>query len=369
MPKSVTIADTGETVQFPDTVGEDEMLQSISQFRQQNQQAQNFQNQHPLAQGLQQLVGPQFGFQPPTQNEFKIPVVPGNTFGMKPETLNNTLGIIQNTQNSNAAERIRQRVQMEQEMEREKDRSQQLKLEQQRMKNEMMMEKMREQREAAKLKAEGEKGSIYNTTDGPIWAGMGPSGPTARAIPVEGRAGATGKFKPLPGGAETALINGKLTTAYTLYNEETGETKFIELGATPADNVELQLIETVDEAGRPSRRFVRKEEGASYPMPPKPESRAGQLAPRDMINLAKQSAQTRFMAQVQTDPDLVYQGDDGKLYATTKGADLMRRLESEEYNILSTQQGGGGGGAGNQPTVGGSMPTTIDRDTGIVITD
>lgn len=139
---------SGKIVTFPPNVPDDQILRDAMQLDQVDQDVNAFENQHPLAKGLQQLVGPQFGFQPPQPAEYKIPVVPGNTFGMTPQTLNNTLGIIQNTQNSNAAERIRQRVQIEQEMEREKDRAQQLKLEQQRLKNQQMMEKMRMQQEA-----------------------------------------------------------------------------------------------------------------------------------------------------------------------------------------------------------------------------
>ena len=266
---------SGKIVTFPPNVPDDQILRDAMQLDQVDQDVNAFENQHPLAKGLQQLVGPQFGFQPPQPAEYKIPVVPGNTFGMTPQTLNNTLGIIQNTQNSNAAERIRQRVQIEQEMEREKDRAQQLKLEQQRLKNQQMMEKMRMQQEAAMEKEKQGRGTVFSGTGGtPVWAGVDPNTgqPFARAIPVEG-ADARTKFQPV-GTPQTIkdAATGQPALVQLLV-DDFGNQKLITIGSTQAEQQEVKLINTVDSNGNPVQAFVPVQAGAAYPTSPQDSTR------------------------------------------------------------------------------------------------
>lgn len=349
---------SGEMAVFPADMPDDAITNNITQFQTQQQRVQEFDNQHPLAKGLMQLVGPQFGFQPPTKDEFQIPVVPGNTFGMTPETLNSTLGVIQNTQNMNAAERIRQRVQLEKEMEQEKDRAQQLKLEQQRMKNEQMMEKMRLQLQKQQEEAKGKQGTIYMGKDGqPIWAGMNDMGqPTARAITVEG-ASTQPTYK--HAGFQDINLNGKLTTVQVL-TDESGKTKLQTIGDAPGSRQDVELITTQDANGNPVQMFVTPEAGKSYLSAPK----EGRGAATEFQNWQMQEAKRKqaqadayrqVAAESQTDPELGEISGDS-FVPTIKGLKRLEELAKQRLN---------GGVAGNTSPAN----ATIDRQTGIRIID
>lgn len=327
---------SGKIVTFPPNVPDDQILRDAMQLDQVDQDVSAFENQHPLAKGLQQLLGPQFGFQPPQPAEYKIPVVPGNTFGMTPQTLNNTLGIIQNTQNSNAAERIRQRVQIEQEMEREKDRAQQLKLEQQRLKNQQMMEKMRMQQEAQieTMRQQGRR----------ELAGIGFNQEMQQMEKQYG----------LMGQRDSQLSDLELQNRMILQQQDLAQRKeLMELEYRQGQGLQTQA----EKARMRELKATIKARQA--------EGTGSGLTPRQAQQSAQEWAQMEIQALAGSDPTLFQidpETEQRSNLLTPKGYQIYQQLYQKHLY-------GGGGGAGNQPTVGGSMPTTIDRDTGIVITD
>jgi hypothetical protein len=358
---------SGEMAVFPADMPDDAIANNITQFQAQQQRVQEFGNQHPLAQGLMQFVGPQFGFQPPSKDEFQIPIVPGNTFGMTPETLQSTRNVIANTQQLNASERIRQRVQMEREMEQEKDRAQALKLEQQRLKNQQMMEKMRLQQETDREKAKSTQGNIYMGKDGqPIWAGMDAQGkPVAKSVAIEGADTRT-KYNPV--GSPQSIIDATTNQPklVQLLVDDYGNQKTITLGNAPGEEQEVQLINTLGPDGKPIQAFVPVRAGQAYPSQPDDPRKTGGLSESDAIKYAEKAASRELDAMAKDDPSLVYVGEDEIQRPSQKGLALYLPL-IEKYKAYYLGQApapapGGGGTVG--PTILG-----IDPESGIGIID
>jgi hypothetical protein len=125
-------------------------LQQYAQMHQQEQAQLN-----PINQGMQNVFS---GINRQIQNYNELPAptaVPGNTYGMSTQTLNQTAGIIQQDNMNSATARMQQRVQMEQALEQEKDRAQQIKVQEMQFKNQQALENFRVKQEEARLKQQG----------------------------------------------------------------------------------------------------------------------------------------------------------------------------------------------------------------------
>ena len=345
MPQNVKLP-TGENAVFPDGMPEDQILSTLDQHFAQQQQVQQFQQEPPLAQAIMKAVGPQFGFQVPEPDAFRLPVLKGNTFGMTPETLNNTLGIVQNTQNMNASERIRQRVQMEQQMEQEKDRAQQLKLEQQRFKNQQMIEKMREQQEADAERRKNTTGSVSNVSGvGPVVTRMGELGQwEASALPIQNAPKPEAEWLKL--GNETIMGEDGTPQVVSILADKANPSKIVRVPfgqAAPKDK-KFVRVDTVDEQGNPVTRFVPEGEGAY----PKPSPTQRPMTPIQRQQLRDREAE--MLAKIR--PDLLQPVLDeaGEPAVDYKGAPLMR--PKPEFSVeldkrLAAWE------AGEVPSVGG----------------
>lgn len=125
----------GEPVVFPDGVPDDEMLSALDSLAMDRQNRAQFQSLPPIAQAMTQVFSDFTGQQEP----YQIPTIPGNTFGMTTQDMAQVRGTIQQTQQLNAGEMIRQRVEREKQMEAEKDRAQQFKVENTRFQNQLKM--------------------------------------------------------------------------------------------------------------------------------------------------------------------------------------------------------------------------------------
>lgn len=192
----------GDT-EFPDDMAPEQALGVLDNHYMQQQQSQL----PPVAQTLSSMFGGMVG-----NAEESAPRLPSNAsmVGMRGDDVRALVG--QNQQqraqvSQNAAqERMRKRIATEKAMEDEKDRAAQIKLEQQRMKNQRTVEKMRMERE------ENEKTVVGSSTTG--YHRVGKTGAAEQVIP-------------------------------------------------PQPN--LTLIDTVDAQGRHVQQWVPEEQGASYP--------------------------------------------------------------------------------------------------------
>jgi len=158
---------TRQPFEFPDGTPPEQIDQHLTQYHNAQQQTQMQQQRSPLARGVAQMFG---AFAQAAQPEpFQIPVVPGKTFGMTPETLNNTLGTIQQTQQMNASEKIRQRAEQQRELEQEKQFQQTVKLEDIREKNLIARTERDYRRQLDVLDSEQRAGEAIQGPDGIYW--------------------------------------------------------------------------------------------------------------------------------------------------------------------------------------------------------
>jgi hypothetical protein len=339
---------SGEMAVFPADMPDDAIANNITQFQAQQQRVQEFGNQHPLAQGLMQFVGPQFGFQPPSKDEFQIPIVPGNTFGMTPETLQSTRNVIANTQQLNASERIRQRVQMEREMEQEKDRAQALKLEQQRLKNQQMMEKMRLQREEEQLRMQGQSRLEQEKIKAESTAQRDQTRFEQQKQLKEMELG-----RPMVVGNKSVIFDPQ---SNQFFNATNGE---LDPALTSISTEQGVFVYDKNNPTQPATKI-----GGIEGSPVRGGANTGEMSQYQAIMLAEKAARRELDAMAKEDSSLTYLGEDNQMHPTQKGLPhYLRFMEKYKAQYLGQTPAPGGGG-----TVG---PTSvnIDRQTGIRIID
>lgn len=142
MPRMVFNPRIQDNIAVPDDMPDDEVQAIFMEADAEQRSAQGYPPVANLAQFLGGMYGQQQQFQPQTT----LPNISGkDTYGMSPEQTANLIGTFQQDAQSKVDQQFKMRAENERRMEAEKDRSQQLKLEAARMKNDAMDRKLREQ--------------------------------------------------------------------------------------------------------------------------------------------------------------------------------------------------------------------------------
>lgn len=174
----VTIHYNGIPYHADDGVDPAELQQYAAQHQAERQQTMN-----PMNQGFGRMLGGIVDQVQDYQEQPQPTAIPSgvNTYGMSPQELGATAGIIQQDQQFSATQKMRQRIERERALEAEKERSQQLAVQDMQFKNQQKLEKMRMDQEEARMRREAELKSTQ-----PIETSWGMLDPTKGYTPIPG---------------------------------------------------------------------------------------------------------------------------------------------------------------------------------------